>query len=123
MIKTFKDNRKRVGSQHKKEKKVEQPLSVPLAPLRLEPLTQNRAEYETMIAFYYSTMMLFILSLLRLLITYYTKAPFIPLVGFDRKMNESNYNWVYTHSCIPVEVPTNDLEKVRTPSLIGLGRQ
>ena len=49
-----------------------------------------------MIAFYYSTMMLFILSLLRLLITYYTKAPFIPLVGFDRKMNESNYNWVYT---------------------------
>ena len=76
-----------------------------------------------MIAFYYSTMMLFILSLLRLLITYYTKAPFIPLVGFDRKMNESNYNWVYIHSCIPVEVPTNDLEKVRTPSLIGLGRQ
>ena len=74
-----------------------------------------------MIAFYYSTMMLFILSLLRLLITYYTKAPFIPLVGFDRKMNESNYNWVYTR--IPVEVPTNDLEKVRTPSLIGLGRQ
>ena len=74
-----------------------------------------------MIAFYYSTMMLFILSLLRLLITYYTKAPFIPLVGFDRKMNESNYNWVYTS--IPVEVPTNDLEKVRTPSLIGLGRQ
>ena len=66
-------------------------------------------------------MMLFILSLLRLLITYFTKAPFIPLVGFDRKMNESNYNWVYT--CIPVEVPTNDLEKVRTPSLIGLGRQ
>ena len=66
-------------------------------------------------------MMLFILSLLRLLITYYTKAPFIPLVGFDRKMNESNYNWVYTS--IPVEVPTNDLEKVRTPSLIGLGRQ
>ena len=41
LIKTFKDNRKRVGSQHKK-KKVEQPLSVPLAPLRLEPLTQNR---------------------------------------------------------------------------------
>ena len=29
----------------------------------------------------------------------------------------------YIHSYIPVEVPTNDLEKVRTPSLIGLGRQ
>ena len=77
---------------------------------------------DSMIAFYYSTKMLFILSSLRLLITY-TKAPFIPLVGFDRKMNESNYNWVYIHSCIPVEVPTNDLEKVRTPSLIGLGCQ